>query len=49
MEFLYKSRVQSEKSSILHVVVSNHKIVHFYSDGRIQSEEFFKDLNLPNT
>ena len=35
-----------KKSSILGIVVSNHKIVHFCSSC-IQSEDPFKDLNLP--
>ena len=35
-----------EDSSILGIVVSNYKIVHFYSSCRIQSEELFKGLNL---
>ena len=38
------------QSSILDIVVSNHKNDHFCSSCRIQSEEslLFKGLNLPN-
>ena len=37
-----------KESYILHIVVSNHKKDYFCSSCRIQSEEPFKDLSLPN-
>ena len=37
-----------KQSSILIIVVPNHKNIHFCSSCRIQSEESFKVLSLPN-